>query len=232
MGIFNFAQLRCAPLEALLASFKSYGGILYNMARGIDESEVIPFYEKEEVKSIGHRHTIDHDTADSKEIKQILLKLTELVARRLRAKNLAGKTVHCWYREALVRTYNPGLSIQFQSGIGFGGDGMPASRGEQMTIHPTSDGLEIFKAAWKIFLKIWGKEKIRMIGVSISNLKPKNPQNLTFLEENLRSERIIQTLDKINDKYGEFTLQRGVLLGSTTMRRIPNPFLSDRRFKL
>ena len=69
MGAFNFTQLRKVPLPALLASFKSYGLILYNMARGIDESEVVPFYEKGEVKSVGHRHTIDHDTSDPVEIK-------------------------------------------------------------------------------------------------------------------------------------------------------------------
>ena len=43
MGVFNFSQLRKVPLPALLASFKSYGQILYNMARGIDESPIIPF---------------------------------------------------------------------------------------------------------------------------------------------------------------------------------------------
>ncbi len=250
MGIFGFAQLRKAPLKALLASFKSYGEILYNMARGIDNTPLIPFYEKEEVKSIGHRHTIDHDTSDPKEIKQILLKLTELVARRLRAKNLVGKTVHCWYRNALsysvipakagIHINNLWIPVQERDDNGnFSGDGMPASRGEQMTIHPTSDGLEIFKAAWGIFLKIWDPStgsgqggEIRMIGVSISNLKPKNPENLTFLEEKLRVEKIIKTLDKINDKYGEFTLQRGILLGTSKMRRMPNPFLADRRFRL
>ena len=64
MGIFNFKQLRKAPPEALLASFKSYGQVLYNMARGIDHSPVTPFYLREEVKSVGHRHTIVHDTKD------------------------------------------------------------------------------------------------------------------------------------------------------------------------
>ena len=242
MGIFNFYQLRRAPLKALLASFKSYGRILYNMARGIDESKLIPYFEKEEVKSIGHRYTIDHDTSDPDEIKQILLKLTELIARRLRAKNLVGKTIHCWYRESLVRIYNPGLVTQIQTGIGFAGgfgrDGMPASpafgvasRGEQTTVFYTNDGLEIFKAAWKIFNQIWDKGEIRMIGASVSNLKPMLPQTLSFLPETRRQERLLDVIDKINDKYGEFTLERGTLLGSSKMRRMPNPFLSDRRFK-
>lgn len=223
MGVFDFKTLRKVPLEALLASFKSYGQILYNMARGIDESSVVPFYEKEEVKSVGHRHTIDHDTSNPEEIKQILLKLTELVARRLRAKKLVGKTVHCWYRSAF---HLRGEEMRLHLGGVFSGDGM------QMTISYTQDGLDIFKAGWKIFGEIWDKNKIRMIGVSVSNLKPENPRNLSLLPETSKRETMLRVIDKINDKYGEFTLQRGILLGSTSMRRKPNPFLADRRFKI
>lgn len=209
MGIFNFKDLRNAPLQALLASFKSYGQVLYDMARGIDQKAVVPFFEKEEVKSIGHRHTISCDTEDILEIKQILLKLTELIARRLRAKNLVGKTVSLWYRSA-----------------DFLGEG------KQVTIPLTQDGLEIFKAGWRIFNQVWQGEKIRMIGVSISNLRPQNPQNLTLFTEDQKQETIIQAIDKINNKFGEFTLQRGILLNSTQIKRKANPFLSDRRFKL
>jgi DNA polymerase IV len=228
MGVFNFKQLRKVPLTALLASFKSYGQILYNMARGIDHTPVIPFYKRQEVKSIGHRHTIDHDTNNSAEIKQILLKLTELVARRLRAKKLVGKTVHCWYRSSLERT---GANvIHLEGGLSW----HPLFQGNsiQITISYINDGLDIFKASWKIFQKIWDMGRIRMIGVSISNLKPQNPQNLSFLPESKRQETIIKTLDKINDKYGEFTLQRGILLNTSEMKRKPNPFLSDRRFEI
>src|SRR3990167_9448207 len=214
MGVFSFKDLRLVPLKALLASFKSYGQTLYNMSRGIDNRPILPFFEKEEVKSIGHRHTLSHDTNDQEEIKQLLLKLTELVARRLRAKKLVGRTVSVWYRNSL------------KVDGGFTGDGM------QMTMPYTSDGIEIFRASWKIFHSIWTGDKIRMVGVSISNLKPQNPQNLSLLPETIREEVIIEALDKINDKFGEFTLQRGTLLGTSKMKRMPNPFLSDRRFKL
>ncbi len=217
MGITNFNKLRQVPLESLLASFKSYGQTLYNMARGIDNCEIIPFYEKGEVKSVGHRHTIDHDTNDHTEIKQILLKLTELVARRLRAKKLVGKTVHCWYRD--------GVNVSHPWGV-------MASHGMQTTISPTNDGLQIFQAAWKIFHQIWDGEKIRMVGVSVSNLNPTTPRTLSLLPETSKRETILQVLDKINNKFGEFTLQRGILLDSAEIKRKANPFLADRRFKL
>ena len=141
-----------------------------------------------------------------------------------------GKTIHCWYREAF-RMHNPGLKLPSQTGIENTGSGF-LSNGMQTTILPTCDGLEIFKSAWKIFQNIWDDERIRMIGVSISNLIPQTPQNLSFLPEEKRKEIITKALDKINDRYGEFTLQRGVLLTSAKIHRKPNPFLADRRFKL
>jgi DNA polymerase-4 len=179
------------------------------MARGIDERPVMPFYEKEEVKSIGHRHTLHSNTNDPIIVKQVLLKLTELVARRLRTKNLVGRTVSFWIRYADME----GL-------------------GAQTTIPLTMDGLDIFNAAWKIFYQLWDRGEVRMVGVSIANLQPALPQNLSMLPEANRQETIIRAIDKVNNKYGEFTLQRGILLESAQIKRMPNSFLSDRRFKI
>ncbi len=223
MGIFSFKSLRAAPLEVLLLEFKSYGQFLYEACRGINHDPIVPFYEKEEVKSIGHRHTIDHDTDNLVEIKQLLLKLTELVGRRLRSKKLVGRTVSCWYRQA----FHPrGEEMQLHLGGVFTGERM------QITIPYPDDGLEIFKAGWKIFHQTWDGKKIRLLGVSISNLRPTTPQSLTFLDESLKQEKIIQALDKINNRFGEFTLQRGILLDTEKIRRKPNSFIADRRFKI
>ena len=217
MGVFNFKNLRALPLEYLTASFKSYGNFLYELSRGINTAPVTPFYEKEEVKSIGHRHTINYDTSNPTELKQILLKITELIARRLRAKNLVGKTITCYFRLAFR---------SFEDSLKFEGDRM------QVTIAPTQDGLEIFKATWDIFQTLWDKSPIRLLGVSVSNLKPLTPQNLSLIQEVNRQKIITGALDTINNKFGEFVLQRGILLNSAHIYRKANPFLADRRFKL
>lgn len=220
MGIFSFSDLRKLSLENLLASFKSYGQILFNMARGIDETPIVPFYEKHEVESVGHRHTLFHDTDDIDELKQTLLKLSELIGRRLRSKKLVGRTISLYFRYAFDRSYFEATGHKFM------GDGM------QSTILNSDDGLDIFNAGWKIFLKLWNGEKVRMIGISIGNVSPKLPTNLSFLSEVKRRETITQVLDKVNNSYGEFSLFRGILLKSAKIRRRPNPFLADYRFKL
>lgn len=221
MGIFNFTDLRKVDLKNLLAAFKSYGKVLYDMCRGVDQTPLIPFYLKEEVKSIGHRHTTSKDISDPVEIKQLLLKLSELVARKLRAKKLVGKTITVWFRYAF------NLEYYRLSGQRFSGDSM------QTTIKFTDDGWDIFSAGWKLFLKLWIEgEPIRMVGISASNLTSKLPNNLNFLDDEKRKEKIINTLDKVNDKYGEFTIFRGILLNSRKVMRKPNAFLADYRFKI
>jgi len=215
LGIINFKKLRQVSKECLSASFKSYGEVLYNMARGIDHTPIKPFYEREEVKSVGHRHTIDHDTADSREIKQILLKLCEMVAFRLRQKELEAKTIHLWYR----------CSDHLE--------GVFLSNGTQKTLFEhSSEGLEIFNLAWEIFYQLWNGEKIRMIGVSVSNLRLNKPVNISWLPEEQKKKVIVKALDQINNKYGNFTLTRGSLLSSYPINRKPNSFLTDRRFKI
>lgn len=220
MGITSFADLRKIPLENLLASFKSYGQTLYDMSRGLDDTQIVPFYEKEEVKSVGHRHTLSKDTDQEITLQQHFLKLSEMVAKRLREKNLVGKTVMVWYRAAFNKNY------QAETGQTFYGEGM------QCTIAYSHDGLDIYKAAWKVFSTIWRGESVRMVGVSVSGLRLLKPENLSLLPEVNRTKVIIKALDQINDRFGEFTLQRGILLGARKMKRMPNPFLSDRRFKL
>ncbi len=102
----------------------------------------------------------------------------------------------------------------------------------QSTIPHTFEGLEIFNAAWKSFHKLWDGSPIRLVAVSLGNVKSVMPQNLSLLEEVNRREVITRALDMVNDRYGEFTLQRAVLLNSKNIRRMANSFIADRRFKL
>lgn len=220
MGIFNFKDLREAPLSSLLASFKSYGKLLHDFSNGQDDRKIIPFFEKPEVKSIGHQYTISKDIDNPEEIKQTLLKICELVARRARAKKLEGRTISFWFRYGFTLAYFQETGSQF------------ASDGMQSTIPYTNDGLEMFNASWKSFNKLWNGEPIRLLALSLSNVKPTTPSTISLLDEVRRRDVITRALDTINDRYGEFTLQRAILLNSKKIRRMANSFMSDRRFKI
>ncbi len=221
LGISNFSSLRSVPRSYLVSSFKNYGFRLYDMARGLDNSPIQPFYEKQEVKSIGHRYTLTSDTSDPNRIRQILIKISEMVAVRLREKKLTAKTIHVWYRSSFdINTFLPESHT-------FNGDSMQTTLSDF-----TNDGLEIFFSGWRIFNTIWQRENIRMIGIALSGLKRTQFSTLSFLESEKKRQKIINVLDLVNNKFGEFTLKRGILLGSDPIQRKPNPYLSDRRFKL
>ncbi len=242
MGVTDFPTLRKVPLELLLAAFKSYGLFLYNIARGLNDDALVAFYDKEEVKSVGHQHTLMKDTNDPEEIRQILLKMSEMIAKRMRDKGLVGRTVVCFFRYSVghaeglddtsttyrrqgyidleIRKWEKNSYPHFESA------------GMQTTMFPTDDGLEIYKAAWRCFSQLWDREAVRLLGVSVSNVNAKRDQTLSLLPEVNRTEIITKALDKVNDRFGDFKLRRGALLGSHSMQRKPNPFLSDRRFKI
>ncbi len=215
MGVRDFKSLRSVPKSSLMASFKSYGLILYDIARGIDKTPVNPFFEKEEVKSVGHQHTNYYDLSEAEEIKQLLLKISEMVAKRLRDKKLVGRTVSIWFRYSFQWPY-----------VNFEGNG------GQITIKDTADGMEIFKGAWQLFNKLWDQRKVRMISLSVSNLRSLNPHTISFLTQDIIRDKLNTTMDKVNNRYGDFVLERGTLLKSPKVTRKPNPFLSDRRFKV
>lgn len=242
MGITNFPTLRKVPRELLISAFKSYGMFLYNIARGIHDNPLVAFYDKEEVKSVGHQHTLRRDTNDPEKIQQTLLKMSEMVAKRLRDKGLMTRTVVCFFRYALGHSEGIEEDSSVYRRQGFvdveiqkwqqAGRVHFESAGMQITIFPTDDGLSIFKAAWRVFSQMWDREAVRLLGISTTNLVAKKDQTLSLLPEAKRTEVITKTLDLVNDRYGDFVLRRGVLLKSGDMRRKPNSFLSDRRFKI
>lgn len=70
------------------------------MGRGIDNSPVVPMAESDPVKSVGHSSTLDRDIEKREDVLKNLLKLSEMVGRRARRYQVAGKTIHLYVRYA------------------------------------------------------------------------------------------------------------------------------------
>ncbi len=88
----DLAQLEEAELEE---RFGKWGLALAGKARGEDaggwfDAEV---GEREEAKSISHEHTYNEDTADATQLEATLMRLSEMVGRRLREANLYARTI-------------------------------------------------------------------------------------------------------------------------------------------
>lgn len=204
-GIKTLSDLGETPLATLVGKFGSYGYKLQEIGAGRDDDPVRPYWQPDSIKSIGYQFTFLKDTTDQAEIGRMLFKLSELVASRARNQGKLGKTVHLWFRAATFNNY-----------------------GRQMTLpNPTQDGMTIYFAVLKIWQEAFFTAPIRLVGVTLTNLRDETPQQLTLLPGIRLRGKIIEVMDQINDTFGAFTVQQASLLGSVRVKRNMNGYGSD-----
>ena len=184
MGIETCGRLGRFPLDILSRRFGVYGGILSRMGRGEDSSPIHCAKEGEaDVKSVGHSVTLTTDVEDSETVTNVLHTLSEMVGRRARRHECAG------YRLTLTVRYSDFLTFSRQKTF-------PA---------PLRTTEQIYEASLMINREITLTSPVRLLGLSLGNLvfgfQP-NP----LLPEDRRKEALQEALDRINDRYGEFSL--------------------------
>lgn len=189
-GITTCGELARVPVERLIAQFgPSAGTHLARLARGIDESPVVPHEEGPAAKSMGHLHTLSHDARDLGVIRAVLLDLAEKVGRRLRADGAAGRTVT--------------LTIRVH-------DFTTVSRARTLDRF-LDDGYDIYQAGCRILERMALSQPVRMVGISVSGLSRAMRQQW-WLPEVARRSRLVEACDRINDRFGETTVSPATLL--------------------
>ncbi|MDD3888054.1 MAG: DNA polymerase IV [Patescibacteria group bacterium] len=206
MGIFTVRQLKDCSYINLTKEFKSYGHKLYLIARGEDNSEVMPYYLLPDEKSMGHNFTLPKDVWDLKEIKTVILQLSEKLGRRLRRKNFAAKCVSLLLRYS----FNSRVGEKSISNLRFDKPNFHYFHKQKKVNYWINDGYEIYKIACMILEGWQDNQSVRMIGIAVSCLSKVN--QISCLEEDNKLKRILKVSDKINNKYGENTIFRGAYL--------------------
>ncbi len=206
LGIRTCGELSRYPVELLEDRFGKIGIYLHRMALGMDEGPVLLAEsgvkeDEEKVKSVGHSITLPKDTYNREVAKNYLLSLSEQVARRLRRKHYKGKTVS--------------LVIRFPDFSHFS---------QQKTIKEfIDDAREIYQTALYLLEQISIETSgARLVGVSVSNLI-KGVGQLSLFKEEWREQMLLEAMDEVNDRYGEFTLTWGRLLDKIKKTNILSP---------
>jgi DNA polymerase-4 len=183
MNIETCGQLGGAPVDLLTHRFGVTGFKLQEMGRGLDNAPVIPLNQTPEAKSIGHSMTLKRDLSDHREIESVLFHLAEMVGQRARRGNYLGSKITVTFRYIDFETFNRQASLP----------------------KPSQDGIEIFQAAQKVLRCTRLEQPIRLAGVSLSHLI-KDPGQEALFEDLKRRASLLQTMDVINSRHGEFTL--------------------------
>ncbi len=186
-GIRKVGDLAALDAKFLEQRFGQWGLALAGKARGEDaggwfDEEI---GERGEPKSISHEHTFMVDTANATELDAILVRLSEMVARRLRDHHLFARTIQIKLRYKDFSTFTRSRTLD----------------------HATQIDTELARAARDLFHRNWKGGAIRLLGVYAQSLEAAEGQ--TSLIEDRDTEKWRKTLaavDKVREKFGDNTV--------------------------
>lgn len=183
-GISTIGQLAKCDRGFAEKVFGKNGGQMHDLANGIDHREVESTHQ---AKSSGREITFAEDVTDKGLLADTLSVLAEDVAHTLRRYDLKCHGVSLKFRYANLKR---------------------ASRAMQLDEY-TSSYHDIYAALMILLDKYYHGEPLRLIGLAAINLQ-KNPplaQRMFDDEKRLKREKLDQTLDKLNDRYGKSALK-------------------------
>ena len=188
LGVQSCGDLGRISAHLLKERFGCLGEKLHTMGLGIDETPVIPLGQEPDPMSFGHFVTLPEDTDDSIIISGFLLRLSEQVGRRLRRNWLQGGRVV--------------LTVRFS-------DFSTLTR-QKTALDSLTSGKEIYRLALRIWDSMGDRRPVRLLGVTVSNLQRASNQLSLFSKPN-KLAALWEAVDRVNDKYGDFTLTWGSL---------------------
>ncbi len=207
IGIRRVGDLAALEENFLVSRFGRWGLALAGKSQGLDsggwfDSEI---GADEDPKSISHEHTFNEDTADGAHLETVLLKLSEMVSKRLREQQLYSRTVSLKLRYQDFSTITRALTLD----------------------HATQLDREVAGAVIELFRKAWdGKTPIRLLGVHAGGLQPVEGQ-MSLLDEpkTNRLRNAFRSVDHIRDKFGASSISLAKTLKAGIRERVhENPF--------
>jgi len=207
LGIHKVGDLARLNEGELEDRFGKWGLALAGKARGEDAGGWFDHDIAADLhaKSISHEHTYNEDTADSTTLEATLMRLSEMVGRRLRESKFYARTVQ--------------LKLRYK-------DFTTITRAHTLP-NPTQLDTEIFDQIRNLFRKNWKKgSEVRLLGVHASSFTTQATAQIDLLDGNRQQKwkDALTAADKLRDKFGESSvgLASG-LRGSFRERTHENP---------
>jgi len=196
-GILKLGDLAKLDDVFLRERFGEWGLSLAAKARGDDAGGWYhaDIGEDDGPKSISHEHTFSRDTADKATLEATLLRLSEMVARRVREHNVQAHTLQLKLRysdfSTITRAHTPN--------------------------QPTQLDTEIFAEVRALFRENWKVGRaVRLLGVHVSGLEAVGGDAQMGLLDGThqRWQQAMNAADKMRDKFGDAS----IVLGSSVNR--------------
>jgi DNA polymerase-4 len=189
--------LYATPAQLGLAGMRSdVAGGWHQRLRGFEASN----FETAERKSYSHSHVLARATTSQVELEELLMRLSDMVGRRLRAAGRRGSVV------SIGVVYRPDIDR--------------LSRQSKLAA-PVATGDEIYKAALKLLAARDTRRPVGTLGVGLAGLIDVGPGQMDLFSAPSapRNARIETAMDAIRDRFGEDAVQRARLLGRAPVVR-------------
>jgi DNA polymerase-4 len=186
-GIRTFADLLRWEKEDLILRFGGMGERLWHLARGQDRRRVSAH---EPVKSISKETTFGDDTGDPDILDGHIWRLSEQVADRAKARDIAGRIVTLKLKRADFKTLTRRVSLS----------------------DPTQLADRIYRHARALFDQLDDPGPFRLIGCGISDLSNSEGADLAgdLLDPNAgKRSKAERATDSIRDRYGSKAIVKG-----------------------
>jgi DNA polymerase-4 len=188
-GLFTVGDVQRRSHEEMALLYGETGSYIARLAQGIDERHV---NVDREAKSVSAETTFNEDIRDPARLRRILWTLCERVADRLKAKNIAARTVALKLKTSRFKTI---------------------TRNHRLAA-PTQLAETIFREAESMLLKEATGPMFRLIGVGVDQLTEAagaDPRDLfsAMGKSSTRSAEVERAMDKVRSKFGRAAIRKG-----------------------
>jgi len=180
LGIFNVLDFYNAPFWKLKAAFKSVLGYYwYLRLRGLEIDDV-----ELGRHSYGNSFTLPKPLTRIEELSPILVKLVSKMSARLRRAGYKARGIHLavWFYDWSF--WHKGVAFQRE----------------------LFDPREIYKEAFNILSRCPYRKPVRQLAVSAFRLLKKTNSQLELFERTEEKERLVDSIDEINERWGDFVI--------------------------
>ncbi len=198
-GIYNpmdFLNAKCEILEKMV--FKSIvGRQWYERIRGYEVDDV----EWKE-RSIGQQYALRKYTNDPKDVCPMIMKLCEKMGRRLRSRGYIAHGIH--------------LALLYSDGTHW--------HRARLTGDEMYTTMELYRNALIIFNQQPQSKPITSLAVNCYDLESSSTAQMTLFDTDpTKARKAADAMDEINDRFGEFVITPGLMMGmkDTIVDRVP-----------
>ena len=197
-GVLTCGDMEKLPISVLARRFGNPGRRIWLMAQGLDPDPIRTTVPPP--KSMGHGKIMPPATKDRVVVTTYLLHMAEKLGTRLRKHGMEAQT----------------FFVGLLSDYGY------VSR-KYRTVKPTDDSREIFRLCEDYLARCWWGWGAHQVQVTALDPRPAETQGDLFTQKDPRIARLNAAKDRINERYGEFTLAPALMLKRSDMPNVISP---------